>query len=42
MQKRSTDLASRKASLKNQKFNYSLEYGKTDANIAAEEYDVVQ
>ncbi len=32
MQKRSTELGSRKA-LKNDKFNYSMEYGKTDGNI---------
>ena len=32
MQKRSTELGSRKV-LKNDKFNYSVEYGKTDGNI---------
>lgn len=32
MQKRSTEIGSKKA-MKNQKFNYSLEYGKADVNI---------
>lgn len=32
LQKRSTDIGNKK-SVKNQKFNYSLEYGKSDVNM---------
>lgn len=38
MKKRTSEIPGRKA-LKNQKFNYSLEYGKANGNIAEQDYE---